>query len=395
LEQLSTFSQLGASAPVVQALKRRGIEAPFEIQGLVLSDAIAGRDVLAKSKTGSGKTLAFGIPIVERLDASTRRPSALVLVPTRELAVQVADEISDIASTRNLRVAAVYGGVGMHKQTLRAAKAHIVIATPGRLQDVIDRRLLSLDGVSILVLDEADRMLDMGFQPQVDKIVARMPRQRQTMFFSATLDGRVGKLARDYTNDPARHEVVEDRPTLAAASHRFVSVSDERRVERLVDVLSEKRNLALVFVRTKHGADRLKKKLGRHGINAVALHGNKNQNQRQRALDSFERGHVDVLIATDVAARGLDLDDITHVINFDPPHDHTDYVHRVGRTARAGRSGTGITFVGPAQRHDVSVIARTLELGSEFEAGGLKMTAPPQPRPRAGRSHRTRSRSRR
>jgi ATP-dependent RNA helicase RhlE len=392
---LSTFEQLGASAPVVNALARRGIDAPFAIQSLVLGDALAGRDVLAKSKTGSGKTLAFGIPLVERLDASGKRPGALVLVPTRELAVQVAEEITDIAATRYLRVAAVYGGVGISKQTQRAARAHIVIATPGRLQDVVDRRLLSLDRVSILVLDEADRMLDMGFQPQVDKIVARLPKKRQTMFFSATLDGRVGKLARDYTSDPARHEVAEDRPTLAAASHRFVSVSDERRVDRLVEVLSEKRDLALVFVRTKHGADRLKKKLGSRGINSVALHGNKNQNQRQRALDSFERGHVDVLIATDVAARGLDLDGITHVVNFDPPHDHTDYVHRVGRTARAGRSGTGITFVGPTQRHDVSVIARTLELGSEFEAGGLKMSGPPQARPRPGRSRRGRSGSRR
>jgi superfamily II DNA/RNA helicase len=173
-----------------------------------------------------------------------------------------------------------------------------------------------------------------------------------------------------------------------------VSVADDRRIEQLVSVLSEERNLALVFVRTKHGADRLKKKLGSRGINALAIHGNKNQNQRQNALNSFERGHVDVLIATDVAARGLDLDDITHVVNFDPPHDHTDYVHRVGRTARAGRSGTGITFVGPAQRHDVSAIARKLELGREFEAAGLKMTAPPQQRPaRGGRSRRGRSSS--
>jgi ATP-dependent RNA helicase RhlE len=392
---LSDFSRLGASAPVVHALKRKGIEVPFEIQSLVLGDALAGRDVLAKSKTGSGKTLAFGIPIVERLDASVKRPGALVLVPTRELAVQVADELTTIAATRYLRVAAVYGGVGIFKQAQRAASAHIVIATPGRLQDVIERRLVSLDRISILVLDEADRMLDMGFQPQVDRIVDRLSKKRQTMFFSATLDGRVGKLAHEYTSDPARHEVVEDRPTLAAASHRFVSVDQDRRVERLVEVLSEERNLALVFVRTKHGADRLKKKLATRGINALALHGDKNQNQRQRALNSFERGHVDVLIATDVAARGLDLDDITHVINFDPPHDHTDYVHRVGRTARAGRSGTGITFVGPAQRDDVSVIARTLELGREFEASGMRMTAPPQPRPRdRGRRRRTRSRSR-
>jgi superfamily II DNA/RNA helicase len=379
----------------VRALARRGINAPFEIQSRVLRDALAGRDVLAKSKTGSGKTLAFGIPVVEKLDASMPRPAALVLVPTRELAVQVGDELTDIASARNLRVATVYGGVGIPKQVQRARKAHVLVATPGRLQDLLDRRLVSLGNISILVLDEADRMLDMGFQPQVDKIVALLPRKRQTMFFSATLDGRVGKLARDYTNDPARHEVVEDRPTIAAAHHRFVPVEQEDRVDRLVDLLSEERDLALVFVRTKHGADRLKKKLGRRGIDALALHGDKNQNQRQRALTSFERGHVDVLIATDVAARGLDLDDITHVVNFDPPYDHTDYVHRVGRTARAGRSGTGVTFVDSTQRHDVSVMAHKLDLGREFEAEGMKMNAPPRPRPKTnrGRSRRNRSRS--
>ena len=392
---MSTFTDLGASAPVVRALARKGIEKPFAIQNLVLRDALGGRDVLAKSRTGSGKTLAFGIPIVERLDASARRPAALVLVPTRELAVQVAEEISDIAAARNLRVASVYGGVGLAKQAQRAAKAHVVIATPGRLQDLLDRRALSLAHISILILDEADRMLDMGFQPQVDRIVSHLRGPRQTMFFSATLDGRVGKLARDYTHDAARHQVTDDRPVIASATHRFVAVDQEQRVDRLVQILSEKRGLALVFVRTKHGADRLKKKLGARGIRALALHGDKNQNQRQRALDTFARGDVDLLIATDVAARGLDLDDITHVINFDPPHDHTDYVHRVGRTARAGRSGTGITFVGPAQRHDVGAIARLLQLGREFEAAGMKMTAPPQPRPARGNRSRGRARARR
>jgi ATP-dependent RNA helicase RhlE len=388
---LSTFPELGVSAPVVRTLARRGIGAPFKIQNLVLADAVAGRDVLAKSKTGSGKTLAFGIPLVERLDASMARPSALVLVPTRELAVQVADEIHDIASCRNLRVATVYGGVGLDAQAARARKAHVVVATPGRLQDLVDRRMITLDRISILVLDEADRMLDMGFQPQVDRIVERIPKDRQTMFFSATLDGRVGRLAHSYTRDPARHEVREDKPAISAASHRFVPVTAENKIDNLVRVLRQERDLALVFVRTKHGADKLVKKLRHQGIDALAIHGNKTQGQRQRALDRFSDGHIDVLVATDVAARGLDVDDISHVINFDPPHDFTDYVHRVGRTARAGRIGAGITFVAPDNRSDVSTLARKLELTREFEADGLKMSSPPRSTaPQRNRRHSSR-----
>ena len=397
---MATFQELGVSAPVSRALARRGIEEPFKIQNLVIGDGLAGRDILAKSKTGSGKTLGFAIPIVDRLDASLRRPAALVLVPTRELAVQVAEEMSDIAAAHNLRVATVYGGVGLDAQARRAQKAHVIVATPGRLQDLLDRRLIKLDAVKILVLDEADRMLDMGFQPQVDRILRSVPKQRQTMFFSATLDGRVGQLARAYTENPARHEVREDRPTIALASHRFLPVTDDRKVDSLVEVLREERDLALVFVRTKHGADKLCKKLRARNVDAIAIHGNKSQSQRQKALDRFSRGQINVLVATDVAARGLDLDGITHVINFDPPHDHTDYVHRVGRTARAGRTGAGVTFVAPDKRHDVSVIAGTLQLGSEFEADGLKMSAPPvrtgSRRPhttsRSRRSHRARRR---
>lgn len=390
---MATFAELGASAPVVKALERRGIERPFEIQNLVLSDALAGKDILARSKTGSGKTLAFGIPIIERLDASMNRPSALVLVPTRELAVQVAEEIHDIASTRNLRVATVYGGVGLDKQANRARKAHVIVATPGRLEDLLQRRLIKLDRIAILVLDEADRMLDMGFQPQVDRIVRRIPAERQTMFFSATLDGRVGQLARGYTREPTRHEVREDKPVIAEASHRFLPVTTETKIDSLAEILREQRDLALVFVRTKHGADKLVKKLRQRRIDSIAIHGNKTQGQRQRALDRFADGRVDILVATDVAARGLDLDGITHVINFDPPQDHTDYVHRVGRTARAGRSGTGITFVAPDSRHDVSTIARKLQLIREFEADGLRMSPAAQTNRNPRNRHQGRTRN--
>ncbi|MCA1706577.1 MAG: DEAD/DEAH box helicase [Actinobacteria bacterium] len=385
---MSKFQELGVSTPVVQALSRRGIAEPFKIQNLVLADGLAGKDILAKSKTGSGKTLGFGIPIVERIASAMIRPAALVLVPTRELAVQVAAEISDIALVKNLRVATVYGGVGLDAQAKRARKAHIIVATPGRLEDLIQRRLITMDRITILVLDEADRMLDMGFQPQVDLIVDRISKNRQTMFFSATLDGRVGLVARKYTRDPVRHEVHEDTPVISEASHRFIPVTAENKIDNLVKLLRDQRDLAIVFVRTKHGADKLVKKLRAQGIDSLAIHGNKSQNQRERALGRFSSGHVDVLIATDVAARGLDVDDISHVINFDPPHDHTDYVHRVGRTARAGRLGHGVTFVDADKRNDVSAMARKLQLSTQFEADGLRMSAPAG---RAAQGHNRRS----
>ena len=373
---MSTFAELGVSAPVSDALGRRGIVAPFAIQTMVMPDGLAGRDILAKSRTGSGKTLAFSIPIVEQLDPSMARPSALILVPTRELAVQVTDDLRDISAAKNLRVASVYGGVPIPKQADRASKAHILVATPGRMQDLMDRRMVTLDGVRILVLDEADRMLDMGFHPQVDKIVRSVPKDRQTMFFSATLDGAVGHLARAYTRDPQSHSIEDERPVIEEADHQFVAVDEHGKVDKLIDILGTERHLALVFVRTKRGADRLRSRLRAKGIQALAMHGDLTQSARSRALDQFATGKVDVLIATDVAARGLDLDGISHVINYDPPNGHKEYVHRVGRTARAGRSGIGITFVDPTQLHDMSVVARELELKDEFTAGGLALATP-------------------
>lgn len=373
---MSTFTELGASLPVARSLERRGVTEPFPIQSLVIPDALEGRDVLAKSRTGSGKTIAFAIPLVERIDPTMSRPSGLVLVPTRELAVQVTEEMRDIAGARNLRVAPVYGGVGIDKQAQRAAKAHIVVATPGRLTDLMNRRLVSVSDIHILVLDEADRMLDMGFQPQVDLIVRRIPKERQTMFFSATLDGVLGNMARAYTDDAVRHEVATARPAIEDAEHRFVAVDERTKIDTLVKVLSEKRELALVFVRTKRGADRLQLRLKTKGVRALAMHGDMTQSARRSALERFSSGKTDVLIATDVAARGLDLDDISHVINYDPPNDYKDYVHRVGRTARAGRNGTGITLVAPSQHGEVSGIARALKLNDEFEADGLQLAAP-------------------
>src|SRR4051812_25051247 len=264
-----TFQALGASAAVEQALAAGGITAPFRIQTLVLPDALAGHDVLAKSPTGSGKTLAFAIPIVERTAADGPAPSALVLVPTRELALQVTDELGKLVGAAGLRVAAVYGGAPVGAQAKRARGAQVLVATPGRLQDLMDRRLVDLAGISILVLDEADRMLDMGFRPQVEKIVRRVPADRQTMLFSATLDGEVGDLARAYTRNPSRFEAeLQQVGTDSVVDHAFVSVTAADKLERLIELLEAERGLVLVFVRTKRGAGRLADKLIRRGLPA-------------------------------------------------------------------------------------------------------------------------------
>ncbi len=372
-----TFAALGVSAGLAAALEARGITAPFQIQTRAIPPALAGTDLLAKSPTGSGKTLAFAIPLVERMPLDDARPAALVLVPTRELALQVTEEIAYLAKARGIQVAPVYGGVSLRPQANLARDAHVVVATPGRLQDLLDRRLLTLDAVEMLVLDEADRMLDMGFKPQVDRIVKRLPRERQTMFFSATLDGEVGELARAYTQSPARIEAeLPSEHASGEIDHRFVPVTAETKVEKLIELLAAERGLALVFVRTKRGADRLARKLEQQGVKAVAMHGDLNQSQRQRALTRFESGKVSTLIATDVAARGLDLDDVTHVINFDPPEDGKAYTHRVGRTGRAGRSGTGITLVLPDQQADMSRVARLNGQQETFASTGMKTSAP-------------------
>jgi superfamily II DNA/RNA helicase len=371
-----TFVELGASEAVVASLAKGGVTSPFEIQAMVIPDAIAGRDVLAKSRTGSGKTLAFAIPIVERLAGAPAGPAAVIMVPTRELASQVTDELRPLARAKGLAVAPVYGGVALAEQARRAARAQIIVATPGRLWDLIQRRSVSLRAVRILVLDEADRLLDMGFKPQIDRIATQIPAERQTMFFSATLDGAVGTLAVRYTRDARLHEVVSPKQTVDEVEHRFVPVTNDGKVAALTELLARERGRALVFVRTKRGAERLAQRLRTHGIRADAMHGDMTQAARERALAGFEAGRVHAMVATDVAARGLDLDCITHVINFDPPEDDKAYVHRVGRTARAGRTGTGITFVLPDQEREVSRIASSLKLRTEFEQEGLKMGPP-------------------
>jgi superfamily II DNA/RNA helicase len=372
----------------------RGIGEPFPIQTLVLRDALAGRDVLARSRTGSGKTLAFAVPIVERLTPGGGSPNALILAPTRELASQVTEEFRAIADVKRLRVAAVYGGVGLGPQAKRARHADIVIATPGRLLDLVQRRMLRLDRVRICVLDEADRMLDMGFLPDVTRILEMLRPDRQTMLFSATLEGAIGRLAARFIENPVRHEVAGEKgPLVTEAHHRFVAVDQSGRLRALVRELAADRGLTLVFARTKRGVDRLARNLKAEGFHAGALHGGMTQPARERALGRFATGANDVLVATDVAARGLDLEHITHVINFDPPADEKDYLHRVGRTARAGRSGTGITFVTPEKTRDVGRIASVLKLHTEFGDAGLRAETPrprndvrrTRPRPRPAR----------
>ena len=387
---MQSFADLGVPENIVRALQRRGITTPFPVQRLVLGDVIEGRDVLVKAPTGSGKTLAFGIPIVQRTAAAAATPAALVLAPTRELACQIAQELDAIARARSLRVCAVYGGVGIPAQARRAARAHILVATPGRLEDLLDRGVFSLDSVRLLVLDEADRMLDMGFRPAVDRIVRACPKERQTLFFSATLDGLAGEIAARYTTDAVVHEHAPPGPRAAqSVDHRFVPVAAEERMGALLAELARERDLALVFVRTKRGADRLAKRLQNADVKALAIHGDKSQRQRELALERFQTGRVDTLVATDVAARGIDVERVSHVINYDPPGDHHTYVHRIGRTGRAGRNGVGITLVSHADAGEMRQLARRLGIRHGLGAGEPgRREAPVAPSGRRGNSAR-------
>ena len=368
-----SFADLGVSPVVSRALTERGIQSPFPVQASVIPDALAGHDVLVKSPTGSGKTLALGVPLVDLIEAEDARAAALVLAPTRELVSQIVEEIRPLAGARALSVAAVYGGVGIEKQAKLARRAHILVATPGRLEDLIGRGDVRLDRVRVLALDEADRMLDMGFRPAVDRIVGRVPRQRQTLFLSATLDGEAGRIAAEYTHDARRHEHAPKRDARPDIEHRFLAVAHEDKLDSLIRALrGEDAGRTLVFVRTKRGADRLVKRLAKRGVDAAAMHGDKSQSQRERALRRFHEGHLAALVATDVAARGIDVNGITQVVNFDAPEDRDTYVHRIGRTGRAGRAGVGVTFVMHDQAHDVGKIAHALRLHAQFEETGLK-----------------------
>jgi superfamily II DNA/RNA helicase len=342
----TTFDALGVSADLVSALTESGITTPFPIQELAVPDALAGRDVCGQAKTGSGKTLAFGLPIIERVGrAEPRRPRALVLVPTRELALQVHDELAPLGKPRGVRFVAVYGGANMERQIKAFTKGvDVVVATPGRMIDLIDRKETSVADLEIVVIDEADRMADMGFLPQVEWILRQAERSHQTLLFSATLDGLVDTLIKRYQHDPVMHSIESKSVTVEEMEHRFLQVHQMDKV-KVTAAIARNSSRTMVFVRTKRGADRLAEQLGREGVRALAIHGDLRQTARERALSDFSAGKLPVLVATDVAARGIHVDDVDIVVHYDPPEDHKAYLHRSGRTARAGESGVVVTLV--------------------------------------------------
>jgi superfamily II DNA/RNA helicase len=364
-----SFADLGVPAPLCARLAELGIALPFPVQAATIPDALAGRDVCGKAPTGSGKTIAFGVPVLARVPAAaSRRPTALVLVPTRELASQVEDQLQQLAAGTKTRILAIYGGAGMQRQMQRLQSGvEVVVATPGRLKDLIDRRSLRLDDVQIAVVDEADRMADMGFLPEVRRLLDQVRPDRQTLLFSATLDGDVDVLVQRYQRNPARHEAVSIEAQ-GEITHRFWSVAHAERVAVATEVVA-RAHPAIVFTRTKHGADRLAKQLGMSGVTAVAIHGDRSQSQRDRALATFSAGRVQALVATDVAARGIHVDDVGCVVHFDPPADIKDYTNRSGRTGRAGNEGVVVSFVTEGEGHK----ARTLQRA-------LGMSVPDEPR---------------
>ena len=343
---MPTFADLGVSPDLTAALESRGITSPFAVQELTIADALAGRDVCGKAKTGSGKTLAFGLPLLERVKgAEPRRPRALILVPTRELATQVRDELAPLGEVRDVTVTAIYGGAKMETQVAELeAGVEIVVATPGRMIDMIDRKEIFLDDITQVVIDEADRMADMGFLPQVEWILRHVPGQHQTLLFSATLDGVVDTLIKRYQTDPAMHEVVSEQVTVEQMQHRFLQVHDMDKV-RVAAAIIRNSNRTIVFVRTKRAADRVAENLRREGVDAASIHGDLRQSQREKALKDFSDGRLKALVATDVAARGIHVDEVDVVVHYDPPEDSKAYLHRSGRTARAGANGVVATLV--------------------------------------------------
>ena len=363
------FTDLGLSDAVLKALAAEGYVHPTPIQQKAIPEVLRGRDLLGCAQTGTGKTAAFALPMIERLMASktprdARRPRALVLSPTRELSAQIADSFATYGRGTPLKYAVIFGGVGQGPQiSLLSRGLDVLVATPGRLLDLMNQGAAFLDKVEILVLDEADRMLDMGFLPDVKRILQKLPKQRQTLFFSATMPGDIERLSREILVDPVRVDVAPVSSTAERIDQSvyMVETSEKRRV--LEKVLRDpSMDRAIVFTRTKHGANRLVKELERGEIVAEAIHGNKSQGARQRALDNFRSGRLKVLIATDIAARGIDVDGISHVVNYDLPNIPESYVHRIGRTARAGRDGIAISLCSREERgylRDIERLTRT------------------------------------
>jgi superfamily II DNA/RNA helicase len=394
---VSSFIDLGVPADLVAVLSKGGITAPFPVQELTIPDLLAGRDVCGSAPTGSGKTIAFGIPLVDRVGrATSKKPRALVLAPTRELAAQIQRELAPLADVRDRTVFTVYGGVGYEPQRRAMRRGvDILVACPGRLEDLIAQRVVDLSMVEIVVIDEADRMADMGFLPAVRRILDATASQRQTVLFSATLDGDVGVITRSYQRDAIRHEVPGQDSDAMDAEHRFETVHSADRLSRAAEVIHAE-GPTIVFCRTRHGADKIAKKLGAAGVQAAPIHGGLSQGQRDRALAAFTRGSVHALVATDVAARGIHVDDVACVLHFDPPTDAKTYVHRSGRTARKGATGVVVSFVAADQLRASRQLQRELGIGDT----GSEPRSEPRPgrnggNQRSGRPPRRHSQSRR
>jgi superfamily II DNA/RNA helicase len=374
-----TFATLGVAADLVEVLASRGITEPFPIQAATLPDALAGRDVSGQAPTGSGKTLAFGLPVVSRVrKARPGRPRALVLAPTRELAAQIAAELSPLAAARGRTVHAFYGGTSFvpQRKALRRG-VDIAVACPGRLADLVAQGAVALDNVEVVVVDEADRMADMGFLPEVRRLLDATDPARQTLLFSATLDGDVGVLVRHYQHDPVHHGI--DSPETGPIDHHLWLVGETERTERTAELVMASPS-AIVFSRTRHGADRLAKRLVQAGVSVAPLHGGRSQVQRDRALGAFRQGRVRALVATDVAARGIHVDDVACVVQYDLPADAKDYVHRAGRTGRAGAEGMVVTLAAPAQRAAAEKLFAAVGANVTVSSpGGGSATAPLSP----------------
>jgi superfamily II DNA/RNA helicase len=367
-----TFADLGVSSELVAVLSAQGITTAFPIQAMTIADALAGRDVCGKAKTGSGKTLGFGLPMLQRLAAEqtngvgegkVARPRGLVLLPTRELAVQVYEVLKPLGAALGLHVAAVYGGADIERQIKSLRKGcDVIIATPGRLIDLGDRGEVNVEGLDVLVLDEADRMADMGFMPQVEWVLRRIAtRPHQTLLFSATLDGAIDRLVKRYLTDPVFHEVASDTQTVSRMVHHFLQVHQMDRI-KVAAAICKSFDKTIIFCRTKRGADRLVEQLQKEGVQAAAIHGDLRQSQREKALADFQAEKLPVLVATDVAARGLHIDGVDCVMHFDPPEDQKAYLHRSGRTARAGSTGVVVSLLLWNQAIDAEVIMRRLNL---------------------------------
>jgi len=358
----TSWSTLGVPERIVAGLLARDITSPFPVQTATLPDALQGHDICGKAPTGSGKTLAFGIALALKVEKSKPgRPQGLVLVPTRELAAQVAKEVSMLCSGSDIRVAAVYGGAGYGPQVKAARAASIVVATPGRLEDLIKRRDLDLGAVALAVIDEADRMADMGFMPAVKRIMRAVSKSRQTLLFSATLDGDVDALIKEFQNSPKKHQIAAAE-NAGEIDHLFWNVGREDRT-RMVSEIATHYERAIVFCRTKHGSDRLAKNLDSMGMSTCVIHGNRSQAQREKALEQFRRGKATVMVATDVAARGIHIDAVPVVIHFDLPEDPKDYIHRSGRTGRAGQKGVVISLIDKSMRRSTGQLTK----GMKFE----------------------------